>query len=446
MGQSTGRTESPAAVRHPLDPLSADEFRRAANTLRQAKGFDERWRFAAIELKEPSKEVLASGGKVPREALLVCWNRDDGQAYKAVVSLDEDRVVSWEHRPGEQPNVTVDEYHECDVALRRDPKVVEALAARGVTDMEKVLFDVWAYGGSLIADKYRGRRVGWTDIWYRDHEDSNPYANPVNGLKLIVDLNRAELLEIEDTFAVEKPKIMGEYVPKHVPGTKGARRLETPRDHAARGGLLCPGRQRAQVAEVVHARRVQLPRGARAPHRRLRRRRKDQARGAPDVVLGDGRAIQGSQPRTLPAHGLRRRRVGPRVHDDLAGAGLRLPGRDLLPRRGPPRLHRRALHHQERHLHPRGGRRRPLEARGRDRRGGGAQEPAAGPLLSRDRGELRVPRVLALLPGRQHRVRGAGHRHHGHLPLPRRRAAALRRRSSTIAPTPRSTSTSSSPG
>jgi primary-amine oxidase len=220
MGQSTGRTERPAAVRHPLDPLSADEFRRAATTLRKARGFDERWRFAAIELKEPPKEVLTSGNKVPREAQLICWNRDDGKAYKAVVSLDENRVVSWEHRPDEQPNVTVDEYHECDVTLRRDPKVVEALAARGITDMDMVLFDVWAYGGSLIADKYRGRRIGWTDIWYRDHEDSNPYANPVNGLKLIVDLNRAELLEIEDTFTVEKPNIMGEYVPKHVPGLR----------------------------------------------------------------------------------------------------------------------------------------------------------------------------------------------------------------------------------
>ena len=62
--------------------------------------------------------ALRGRGVHPREALLICWNRDDGQAYKAVVSLDEDRVVSWEHRPGEQPNVTVDEYHECDAALR----------------------------------------------------------------------------------------------------------------------------------------------------------------------------------------------------------------------------------------------------------------------------------------------------------------------------------------
>ena len=34
--------------------------------------------------------------------------------------------------------------------------------------------------------------------------------------------------------------------------------------------------------------------------------------------------------------------------------------------------------------------------------------------VPRHRRQLRVPRLLALLPGRQHRVRGARHRHHGH--------------------------------
>ena len=153
---------------------------------------------------------------------MVCWNREDGQAYKSVVSLTEGRVISWEHRPGEQPNITADEFHECDAALRTEPLVIEALAARGITDLDKVLFDVWAYGGSLIAENYRGRRVGWADVWYRDSEDSNPYANPVNGLKLVVDLNRTELLEIEDDFVVDKPDVMGEYLPKYVP--------ERPRD------------------------------------------------------------------------------------------------------------------------------------------------------------------------------------------------------------------------
>jgi primary-amine oxidase len=223
MDEALNRTTmgSPTAVGHPLDPLSAEEFRQAVAVLRRERGLDERWRFASIELKEPSKGTLRAykpGDPIVRDAVVVCWSREDGQAYKAVVSLSEERVVSWQHCPGEQPNITVDEYHECYEALHNDPRVAEVLAARGITDLDKVLFDVWAYGGSLIAERYRGMRVGWADVWYRNSADSNPYANPVSGLKLVVDLNRAELLEIEETFSVEKPEVMGEYVPKHIPG------------------------------------------------------------------------------------------------------------------------------------------------------------------------------------------------------------------------------------
>jgi primary-amine oxidase len=206
--------------RHPLDPLTADEFRQVVAILRREKGVDERWRFASIELKEPAKAAIGNGGPVPREARAVCWDRGDGRVYKATVSLTGENVVSWEHRPGEQPNITVDEWHEADEAMRADPRVVGTLAARGITDMEKVLFDTWAYGGSLVAGRHRGLRVGWADVWYRDAEDSNPYANPVNGLHFVVDLNRMEILEVEDDFVVEKPKVMGEYLPKYVPDMK----------------------------------------------------------------------------------------------------------------------------------------------------------------------------------------------------------------------------------
>ena len=199
---------------HPLDPLSADEFRQAAAILRRDHGVGERWRFASIELREPEKGVEASG----REAIVVCWNRDGGAAYRAVVSLRDDAVVSWEDLLGVQPNLTPDEWHECDAALRAEPALIEALAARGITDMDRVLIDVWGYRGFLVPERYAGRRVGWTDTWYRSSPGSNPYANPVNGLHCVVDLNTMELLEIEDTFSVSKPAgTMGEYVPRFVP-------------------------------------------------------------------------------------------------------------------------------------------------------------------------------------------------------------------------------------
>ena len=74
----------------------------------------------------------------------------------------------------------------------------------------------------------------------------------------------------------------------------------------------------------------------------------------------------------------------------------------------------------------------------------GAPDAAAGGVLPRHRRQLRVPRLLALLPGRQHRVRGARHRHHGDH-SGRRGTAPPNGTSSTSARTRRSTSTSWSP-
>lgn len=206
---------------HPLDPLTADEIRTAASILRRDRDVGQRWRFASIELREPSKETVrdfAAGDPIVREAVVICWNREDGAVYKARVSLSDDRVVTWEHQPDGQPNMTVDEFHECDEALRREPRVIEALARRGITDMDRVLIDTWAYGAHLIPEAHRGGRLGWADVWYRSQEGSSPYANPITGLHFVVDLNRMELLEVEDTHRVDEPQTMGEYVPHLVPG------------------------------------------------------------------------------------------------------------------------------------------------------------------------------------------------------------------------------------
>jgi primary-amine oxidase len=210
-------------AQHPLDPLSADEIRQAVAILRRDRGVGPRWRFGSIELREPSKGSLrdfSPGAAIAREALLTCWNREDGRTYKAIVSVGEDRVVSWEHRPGEQANFTEAEFYECNETLKKEPRVVAALERYGIRDMDRVLFDTWAYGGLLVPERHRGRRVGWTDVWLHESEGSNPYANPLSGLHFIVDMNTMELLEIEDAAAVDRPRTMGEYVPRLVPGQR----------------------------------------------------------------------------------------------------------------------------------------------------------------------------------------------------------------------------------
>ncbi len=212
---------------HPLDPLTADEIRQAAAIVRRDRGVGDGWRFASIELKEPGKADLAeleAGPLVRREAQVVCWNRDGGQAYRATVALTADQVAAWEELPGQQPNMTVDEWHECDEMVRAHPAVIEALARRGITDRTRVLADMWAYGAAVVPDRYAGRRIGWCDVWYRGSERGNPYARHLTGLHPVVDLNTMELLELEDDAAGgghdragPGPETHGEYLPDLLP-------------------------------------------------------------------------------------------------------------------------------------------------------------------------------------------------------------------------------------
>ena len=208
--------------RHPLDPLSAEEIRTVAAVLRRERDVARpAWRIAAIELREPATDVVRAhrpGDPVERVARAVVWDTRDGLAYVAVLSVSDETLLAWEPQPGRQPNATVDEWHECDEAMRRHPDVVAALAGRGIDDPSLTLVDVWTYGATLIPQQHAGRRIGWCDVWLRATPGGNPYAHPVAGLKLVVDMNTMELLEIQDGGDPGRPEVMGEYDPALVPG------------------------------------------------------------------------------------------------------------------------------------------------------------------------------------------------------------------------------------
>ena len=94
------------------------------------------------------------------------------------------------------------------------PRCLPALQARGITDPSLVLFDVWTYGKAMMPEQWRDRRLGWCDLWMRETPQGNPYAHPISGLKIIVDVNTLEVLEIEDHHDYGLPKVDGEYDPQ----------------------------------------------------------------------------------------------------------------------------------------------------------------------------------------------------------------------------------------
>ena len=98
---------------HPLDPLTADEFRSVTALLGSEQGVGDGWRYASIELAEPSKTELAAfdadGTLPPRRAVVVCFNTGENTTYKSFVSISGGSVDSFELIPDVQANFTVDE-------------------------------------------------------------------------------------------------------------------------------------------------------------------------------------------------------------------------------------------------------------------------------------------------------------------------------------------------
>jgi primary-amine oxidase len=155
-----------------------------------------------------------AGDAVPRRSFSVLWNTKTNQTYEAVVDLIAESVESWTHIPDACPNFTIDEYHDVDHALHEDEGVLAALRERGISDPSLVLFDVWTYGEAVMPEQWRNRRLGWCDLWMRETPEGNPYAHPISGLKIIVDMNSLEVLEIEDHHDYGLPEVDGEYDPR----------------------------------------------------------------------------------------------------------------------------------------------------------------------------------------------------------------------------------------
>ena len=150
---------------------------------------------------------------------MVGWDRADGQAYRATVSLTGDEVTTWQHLPGQQPNMTVDEWHECDEMLRAHPALAQALARRGITDMSLVLTDMWAYGAALVPERYQGlaaRLVRRLVPGQRAGQPVRPPRHrPAPGRR--PEHDDAARTRGQLRTAATRPNVMGEYLPRLIP-------------------------------------------------------------------------------------------------------------------------------------------------------------------------------------------------------------------------------------
>ena len=219
--------ESGAALfaRHPLDPLYAAELEEAVRILGHTKYLGEGVRVASLNLIEPAKNLIAKhqpGSPFERKALAVLLDGGKRAAYEAVVDLVSGSVTSVTELPsGVQPSIMLDEFSECEQAVRRSPLFQEALRKRGVTDADLVMVEPWSAGmyGTELPDDQNVRRMRAL-CFVRSEPKDNGYARPIDSMVIVVDLYKMEVLRIEEYGIVPLPPEPGNWARDYIPNMR----------------------------------------------------------------------------------------------------------------------------------------------------------------------------------------------------------------------------------
>ncbi|PLB38794.1 peroxisomal copper amine oxidase [Aspergillus candidus] len=181
--QLTHQVNASSPPPHPFDPLSTAEIDTVVALVRNEHG---KVNFNAVSLFEPRKaEMMAwleSPQTAPRPARAaeVVAIAPGGKVYDGIVDLDQKKVIQWQHTPGVQPIITMEDLQEVEHVVRQDPKVIEQCGIIGIPkeDMHKVYCDPWTIG----YDERFGTdiRLQQALMYYRPHVDDSQYTYPLD--------------------------------------------------------------------------------------------------------------------------------------------------------------------------------------------------------------------------------------------------------------------------
>jgi len=230
--------------RHPLDGLSADEYRAVVDILSSYGLVTADSRFHQISLREPPKSYVKSfllrdgadgdddggdGGGLPIPRAAVAYVRSSpGRTHRAEVDLPSRTVLSWEASDPSagQPAVLSEEFFGAGEIAKVDARMVAGLARRDLSpdDVYCVPFSAGTYGNPDEGG-HRLLKVNCYVVPDRSDGDDrgNWWAMPIQGLFAVFDLNTNAALDVVDTGVVPVPSDPWGYTPEEVEERYGRR-------------------------------------------------------------------------------------------------------------------------------------------------------------------------------------------------------------------------------
>ncbi len=209
-------------AQHPLDALRTEEYWTVYDVLQSSGHMDADTHYASVLLHEPAKDVVLSwkpGQNVVREADVTLVRK--GVTIEARVDIAGRKLESWKQVPGAQAPFFVSEILGLSDMLLDDARVKEALAKRGIKDLNQVECASVPIGFFAFPEQ-ESHRVGMAECAYV-HGVYHSWGRTIGGLEILVDFTDKKILRVTDSGVAPVPNgpINFEEAPEVArPGTK----------------------------------------------------------------------------------------------------------------------------------------------------------------------------------------------------------------------------------
>jgi primary-amine oxidase len=139
--------------------------------------------------------VLAKAA-IPRRAFAVIYDHPTDHTFEAIANLTTGALDSWKDIPGAEPAIDAVDSDLADQIVRRDPRWAQAMHARGIRDVQRVVTMSWTAGYFALPGTEQGRIV--RVVPYYAGAGQNLYAHPVEGVVAHVNLTTRKVLDFLD--------------------------------------------------------------------------------------------------------------------------------------------------------------------------------------------------------------------------------------------------------
>ncbi|NNE77098.1 MAG: hypothetical protein HKN31_08500, partial [Pricia sp.] len=206
-------------TKHPLDPLTWQEYWTVLEVLQKSNHLDADTRFSHINLEQPDKSLVWQGDQsqdIPRVAFAVVHQKE--KTFKAHVNLITQKLENWKELKGIQPTWLEQEFGSMIEKVKKYPEFIAAMKKRGYDDLTFIDAHFWP-PGYYDTEEQRSRRIAHS-IWMDVRNVRNTWAREIEGLTVVVDMNTEEILRVVDEGIVAVPKINIDYDPASIPSVR----------------------------------------------------------------------------------------------------------------------------------------------------------------------------------------------------------------------------------